>query len=227
MISVIIPTLNAEVLLARCFDSLITAAVRGVVRGEALSQMAALPTRRFLIADAAGARIVASPYIDAAASVAAGAAAARADWFLFLHPGTALEPGWENEAESFIDRASSTCPRAAFHFALEDFRGAGASRRGQYCAAGRSRCPIYQGLLIPRRLYQRLGGYRALPAMEDADLVRRIGRRRSVMMQACAVNVQFCSHESVVRHGALAPVCRTSGAVARGRPTLGNNCYKN
>ena len=46
-----------------------------------------------------------------------------------------------------------------------------------------------QGLLIPKRLYQKLGGYRALADMEDADLVRRIGRRRLVRLRARAVNL--------------------------------------
>jgi len=44
-----------------------------------------------------------------------------------------------------------------------------------------------QGLLIPARFYRRLGGYQALPRMEDVDLVRRIGRSRLVMLRARAV----------------------------------------
>jgi hypothetical protein len=35
-----------------------------------------------------------------------------------------------------------------------------------------------QGLLVSRRLYDEAGGYRALPLMEDVDLVRRIGGGR-------------------------------------------------
>jgi hypothetical protein len=46
-----------------------------------------------------------------------------------------------------------------------------------------------QGLLIPRRLYNKLGGYRGLAGVEDADLVRRIGRRRLVHLRARAVNL--------------------------------------
>jgi hypothetical protein len=44
-----------------------------------------------------------------------------------------------------------------------------------------------QGLLIPKRFYDRLGGYAPLPLMEDVDLVRRIGRRRLVMLKSLAV----------------------------------------
>lgn len=35
-----------------------------------------------------------------------------------------------------------------------------------------------QGLLISRALYDRVGGFAAIPLMEDVELVRRIGRRR-------------------------------------------------
>ena len=45
-----------------------------------------------------------------------------------------------------------------------------------------------QGLLVPRRLYKKLGGYRDLARLEDADIVRRIGRRRLVLLRSRAVN---------------------------------------
>ena len=35
-----------------------------------------------------------------------------------------------------------------------------------------------QGLLIARALYDAVGGFAAIPLMEDVDLVRRLGRRR-------------------------------------------------
>ena len=44
-----------------------------------------------------------------------------------------------------------------------------------------------QGLLIHRSLYDRVGGYRPLPLMEDVDLVRRLGRRRLTVLGAAAV----------------------------------------
>ena len=43
-----------------------------------------------------------------------------------------------------------------------------------------------QGLLIGRDFYLSLGGFRALPLMEDVDLVRRIGRRRLVILPISA-----------------------------------------
>jgi hypothetical protein len=96
------------------------------------------------------------------------------------------------EAESFISQSVMEQPRAAvFRFALEDFGGE--ARRAE--AKANLRAALFalpygdQGLLIPKRLYQKVGGYRALADMEDADLVRRIGRRRLVGLRARAINV--------------------------------------
>jgi glycosyltransferase involved in cell wall biosynthesis len=203
MISVIVPTTNSARLLPRCFDSLIAGAVRGVVR-EVIVSDAGSTDGSLVIADAAGAHIVHSRK-NRGAQMAQAAAMAKSDWLLFLHPQTALEPGWEVEAESFIDQAVMERPRAAvFRFALEDFGGE--ARRAE--AKANLRTALFalpygdQGLLIPRRLYLKLGGYRALDVMEDADLVRRIGRRRLVSLRSRAVNVAR-PHQSTLRGLAL------------------------
>jgi glycosyltransferase involved in cell wall biosynthesis len=190
MISVVIPALDAERPLTRCFDSLITAAVRGVVR-EVIVADGGSTDGTLEVADAAGAHII-SAGKSRSAQLIAGAEVARSDWILFLHPQTALEPGWEVEAESFMAQALPERPRAAvFHFALEDFGGE--ARRAEAKANLRTwflALPYGdQGLLIPKRLYKKLGGYRALARMEDADLVRRIGRRRLVSLRSRAVNI--------------------------------------
>jgi glycosyltransferase involved in cell wall biosynthesis len=203
MISVIIPTGSSERLLPRCFDSLITAAVRGVVR-EVIVSDAGSSDGTLMIADAAGAHVVHSRH-NRGTQLAAGAAAAKSDWLLFLRPETALETGWEVEAESFISQAVMERPRAAvFRFALEDFGGE--ARRAEAKAGLRTALLALpygdQGLLIPKRLYQKLGGYRALADMEDADLVRRIGRRRLVSLRSRAINVAR-PHQGALRGLAL------------------------
>jgi len=190
MISVVIPTANSERLLPRCFDGLIPAAVRGVVR-EVIVSDAGSNDGTLAIADAAGAHIVHARKTRGAQMID-GAAIAKSDWLLFLYPETALEPGWDLEAESFVGQELLERPRAAvFRFALEDFGGE--ARRAEAKAALRTMLFALpygdQGLLIPKRLYQKLGGYRALSDMEDADLVRRIGRRRLIRLRARAVNV--------------------------------------
>jgi glycosyltransferase involved in cell wall biosynthesis len=189
MISVIIPTLNADRQLPRCFDSLIPAAVRGVVR-EVIVADGGSSDDTLAIADAAGAHFL-SAARNRSAQLVAGAGMARSDWLLFLEPDIALEPGWEIEVESFLAQEMPERPRAAvFRFALEDFGGK--ARRTEAMAALRSGLLALpygdQGLLIPKRLYRKLGGHRSLARMEDVDLVRRIGRRRLVHLRARAVN---------------------------------------
>lgn len=207
MISVIVPTLNADRHLARCFDSLIPAAVRGVVR-EVVVADGGSTDETLAIADAAGARIVEAPRIRSA-QLAAGAVAARSDWLLFLLPETALEQGWDAEVESFLGQAMPERPQAAvFRFALEDF-GARARRNEAKAAL---RCALFalpygdQGLLISKRLYQKIGGYRQLATMEDADIVRRMGRRRLVVLRARAVNAARPAR-SALRGLALTLLC--------------------
>jgi len=204
MISVVIPTDNSERHLPRCFDGLIPSAVRGMVR-EVIVSDAGSSDATLAIADAAGAHVVHARK-GRGAQLVDGAAIAKSEWLLFLHPETALEPGWDVEAESFMSQEILERPRAAvFRFALEDFSGD--ARRAEAKAALRTMLFALpygdQGLLIPKRLYQRLGGYRALPDMEDADLVRRIGRRRLIRLRARAVNVAR-PHKSALRGLALA-----------------------
>ncbi|MEI9989636.1 MAG: glycosyltransferase [Rhizomicrobium sp.] len=188
MISVVIPTLNSQAALPRCFDSLIGATVRGLVK-EVVVADGGSTDETLAIADGTGCH-VARGRKSRASRLIAGAATARGDWLLFLLPETALEAGWENEADSFMASATLERPRAAaFRYALDDF--AGSARRREAMVAWRTRLFALpyadQGLLIPKRMYQKLGGHREV-AMEDADLVRRIGRTRLVQLRSNAIN---------------------------------------
>ena len=190
MISVIVPTQNSGAVLPRCFDSLIAATVRGLVR-EVIVADGGSSDDTLSIADAAGAHVVKGGKTRSSQLIA-GAAIARGDWLLFLHPETVLETGWEMEAESFLSRVTLERPRAAtFRFAIDEFGGS-ARRREAFAAV---RFALFglphgnQGLLITKRLYKKLSGYRAIASLEDADLARRIGRRRLVMLRSRAVNV--------------------------------------
>jgi len=118
----------------------------------------------------------------------AGAAARHSDWLLFLHADTMLAPGWSNEAAKFMQNPENERRAAAFRFALDD--GSPAARRVEDFVAWRCRqfglAYGDQGLLISRRFYGELGGFRPLTLMEDVDMARRIGRRRLVMLGTAA-----------------------------------------
>lgn len=211
MISVVIPTLNSEATLPRVLSALVHAAVQGLVR-EVIIADGGSTDDTFEIAEAAGAKFVRAPR-GRGSQLAAGAKAAKSAWLLFLHADTVLQPDWDQEVSKLFEHISSGRVRgpemaAAFRFALDDFSGA--ARFVEQAVA--LRCALLklpygdQGLLVNRRLYDKLGGYRALPLMEDVDLVRRIGRRRLVMLRARAVT----SPERYVRDGFARRVARNA-----------------
>src|SRR5581483_7448300 len=181
MISVIIPTLNAERTLGPTLAALVPAVVDGLVQ-EAILVDGGSSDETCLIADAAGAHLITAPR-GRGTQLDAGAAAARGDWLLFLHADTVLEPSWAEEAKNFIERVVSL---RCFLFALP---------YGD------------QGLLISRQLYDRLGGFRPIPLMEDVDLVRRLKRSEIAILASRAVT----SGARYRREGYLARSLRNLG----------------
>lgn len=190
MISVVIPTLNAESGLAPTLAALVPAAVDGLVR-EVIVVDGGSQDRTCEIADGAGATVVPAQG-GRGAQLVAGAKAARSPWLLFLHADTVLDAGWAREVRALIesiDAGKADETAAAFRFALDD---AGPMPRLLERMV-RARCALFrlpygdQGLLIPRTLYDQLGGYRPYPLMEDVDLVRRLGRRRTLLLCSRAV----------------------------------------
>jgi rSAM/selenodomain-associated transferase 2 len=203
-LDVVIPTLNSARSLAMALDSL-----RGddgiavtVCDGGSSDDTTA-------IARHAGATVVvAQP--GRGRQLADGAAVGRAPWLLFLHADTTLSPGWAAAARRFMAEATSKAGYFRLRFDSADPR----ARRIERLVAWRSRAlglPYGdQGLLIARAFYRQLGGFRALPLMEDVDLVRRIGRRNLVPLDAEAVT----SAERYERDGWLLRPTRNLGCLA-------------
>ncbi len=170
MITVVIPALNAEATLPATLTALVPAALEGLVR-EVIVVDGGSTDRTREIADQAGAEVLAAPP-NRGAQMRAGANAARHPWLLFINADTVLDAGWEREADHFMERVDSGASRhaaAAFRFALDDDGIAPRALEGLV----RLRCATLrlpygdQGLLIGRASYDKAGGHRPVPLMED------------------------------------------------------------
>jgi rSAM/selenodomain-associated transferase 2 len=180
-LSVVIPTLNAAAHLEACLAAIAGVGDIVVVDGGSRDTTVAL-ARRF------EARVLASPP-GRGGQFAAGIAAARAPWLLLLHADTRLGAGWRVAAAGLLERAAVEQRAGYFRFTL-DATDPWARRLERVVAwrSGALGLPYGdQGLLLSRSLLDRIGGMRPLPLMEDVDLVRRIGRRRLVPLDAPAL----------------------------------------
>jgi rSAM/selenodomain-associated transferase 2 len=174
MLSVIIPALNAAASLRDTLASVAGADEMVVVDGGSHDGTPAL-------AGGLGARVMSAPR-GRGPQLAAGVAAARGEWLLLLHADTRLEPSW---------RRAVIGPGQAGYFRFTLDSNDSRARRLERAVAWRSRVLALpygdQGLLIHRDLLASVGGIRPLPLMEDVDLVRRLGRRRLVALDAAAI----------------------------------------
>jgi glycosyltransferase involved in cell wall biosynthesis len=182
MISVVIPTHNAAATLPASFRSLFEATIEGLV-SEVIVADRGSTDATLRIADAAGATVIKTlPGLE----LLAGAKAARKPWLLFLKAGSSMEPGWEDEARAFIAKGGNGA--AAFRFRLA---GKGLRPRLHEALAAISTRAFglpnsCDGLLISAKLLDTLGACATQP-MEEADLIRRLGRNRVSPLKAAVI----------------------------------------
>lgn len=169
-LSVVVPALNAAPTLSECLVSLACADELIVVDGGSIDETVA-------IARDAGARIMVVER-GRGNQLRAGAAAATRDWLLFVHADTLLEPGWQSAVEEHMRVNAGS----AGYFRLRLRTDKWPARLVEHAVAVRSRLfglPYGdQGLLVPRSLYDEVGGFAPVQLMEDVDIVRRIGASR-------------------------------------------------
>ncbi len=185
-LSLVIPTFNSGTVLRRTISALNTQGLEALAPEIIVVDGGSADGTREL-AVSLGARV-----LQAAASrggqLALGGAEAGGEWVLFLHADTILDESWGQAVAAFVADPANQEKAAVFQFALDDADPR--ARRVERITRWRNRVlglPYGdQGLLIHRTFYQRLGGFRAFPLMEDVDIVRRIGRRRICCLSATA-----------------------------------------
>ena len=179
MLTIVIPALNARADLGACLAALDGADDILVVDGHSTDGTVAL-------ARWAGISVI-SAARGRGTQLRAGAATAKGDWLLFVHADTRLGANWLGAVAAHI----ATSPDSAGYFDLRLDDAAWQARIIEHGVALRVRLlglPYGdQGLLISRRLYDAVGGFKPLALMEDVDLARRIGRHRLRRLNATAL----------------------------------------
>ena len=118
----------------------------------------------------------------------AGAARATGAWLLFLHADARPDAGWTDAiGRSEAAGAVGGCFRLRIDARRWQARVIEAGVRWRVRWLG----VVYgdQAIFVRRDLFRRLGGYRPIPVMEDADLVRRIRARGRFRPSSVAVTV--------------------------------------
>lgn len=179
MISVVIPTHESERLLAHTLAALVPGALDGILR-EVIVADGGSKDDTAKVADVAGCRFMVVPG-ERGARLAAGAAAARADWLWFVQPGSIPGSNWIEELGRFIREGELTGEyEQAAVFRARAGRGHSqlAEALALIGAALGARPKPSQGLLIAKPLYRSIGGYRTNASDPETDLLKRLGRRR-------------------------------------------------
>lgn len=175
-ISVIVPTLEAVDGIASTLRTVQRGVVEGLVR-EVIFADGGSKDEIAEIARACGARLVTSPQ-GRGVQLRAGAEAASGSWLMALHADSVPDDGWTAAAAGHMEAHPGKA--ACFRLRFRDGGLPGALVAGWANLRTRRFGLPYgdQGLLLPRRLYEEVGGYPAVPLMEDVAIVRRIGRAR-------------------------------------------------
>jgi Glycosyl transferase family 2 len=183
MLSVIIATRNSERALVSTLAALVPGAAAGLVR-EVLIVDSGASDATAAVADAAGCDLL--PFAGPlGGGLQAGAAKTRGPWLLFLRPGTVLDARWTGEVSGFVQQPPETPSAAVFRRATPTQSGLREALSLLGAALGAKPRPE-QGLLIAKEFYRRIGGHSADVPDPEADLLRRIGRRRLITLSTGA-----------------------------------------
>ena len=194
-VSVIIPTLNEEAVLAATLERTRQAGVREIIVADGGSTDAtpAIAAR--------GADIVLTTPRGRAAQMNAGATHGRGDILLFLHADTLVPDGFAHAAIAAC--GDTTVVGGRFDVTLEPssplirLTGELINRRSRLTRISTGD----QAIFVRRDVFERLGGYADIPLMEDVDLSRRMKRagRIACLRQRVTTSARRWRKDGVVR----------------------------
>lgn len=189
MLSVVIAANESERALVPTLAALVPGATAGLIREVIVADTGSRDATAE-VADVAGCRLLVSD-APLGTRLAQAAEAARGPWLMFLSAGDVPEPGWVAEATRLIDEAALAGRGEALAAVLRPLAHVAEPQRplreilvllGQMVG----RLPPSRGLLIAKALYRDIGGHRPDAEEPDAELLRRVGRRRIVRLRSGA-----------------------------------------
>lgn len=181
-VSVIIPALNAEADLTLCLKSLMPGLAADVLK-EVIVSDGGSTDQTCRIAESTGAKLVTGAS-GRGAQLKLGAETARGEWLLFLHADTALSREWPERVADHIEAYPAQAATFELKFRSDDKDARWLERRAMRRARLFGLPYGDQGLLISRRFYDEIGGFKDVPLMEDVIMARAIGKSRLRFLNA-------------------------------------------
>ncbi len=196
-ISVIIPTLNAAETLPTCLAALVEGLDAGLIREVIISDGGSADATG-AIGQAWGAEVLhGAP--SRGGQLQRGCSVAKADWLMVLHSDTVLSAGWSD----VVGRHLGTKRAGWFHLGFDQGGVPGVLVAAWANLRSRLGLPYGdQGLILPRVLYEQVGGYLDQPLMEDVALARALkGKLTGLPVRAVTSAVKYQS-QGWLRRGA-------------------------
>ncbi|MEM5542888.1 TIGR04283 family arsenosugar biosynthesis glycosyltransferase [Sulfitobacter sp. AS92] len=197
-ISIVIPSLNAATALPACLAALVEGLQAGLIR-EVIVSDGGSEDGTATLAEGWGAEVL-SGAPSRGGQLRRGCEVARGDWLLVLHADTVLAPGWTDAVQDHMAGGGG----AAGWFRLRfDQRGM-APRLVAGWANLRSGFGLPygdQGLLLPRALYDEVGGYPDQPLMEDVALARALRGRLKRLSGLAITSAEKYRRQGWLRRG--------------------------
>jgi glycosyltransferase involved in cell wall biosynthesis len=189
MFSVIIATRDSERALVQTLAALVPGATAGVVR-EVIVTDGGSRDATAEVADIAGCRFISSPE-PLGTRLKSAAMGARGSWLMFLRPGVVPGVSWIDDVIRFVEETerSEQQRAAAFDNGTHSFRALVRKALGFLPGAD-------QGLIISKSFYAELGGHSTRAADPEAEVLRRIGRRRIVVLRAAGQRARYLTTSS-------------------------------